>query len=102
MSAEPNTKGLEPPPSAITNADAVEVLRAWIVAGDLHVSLQKAFDDPAVWGVMLVDIARHAARIYAREGDYTEDEAFSKILAIMDAEITNPTDVGTTKPNVQQ
>ena len=30
-----------------------------------------------MWGLLLVDIARHAARAYARESDYTEDEALS-------------------------
>ena len=30
-----------------------------------------------MWGLLLVDIARHAARAYARESEYTEDEALS-------------------------
>jgi hypothetical protein len=89
---------LPPPPSALTDVGATEVLRAWIVQGGLHVSLIPGFDDPSLWGLMLVDIARHAARSYAAEGKCSEAEAMERIRALWNAEIAAPTDPGTTVP----
>jgi hypothetical protein len=71
---------------------ATEVLRAWIVDNGLHVSLQRGFDDPAVWGVLLADAARHVARIFETEGGGTQAEALTKIKAMLD----DGTDLGTT------
>ena len=53
------------------------MLRAFVVDGGLSIAFMRAFDEPDMWGLLLVDIARHAARAYARESDYTEDEALS-------------------------
>ena len=76
--------------------EASEVLRAWIVDNGLHVSLQRGFDDPAVWGVLLTDVARHVARIFETEGICSQDEALEKIKATFDAEWDGPSDPGTT------
>jgi hypothetical protein len=84
------------PGDALADRDAAEVFRAWIVRGGLQVSLQRAFDDPGAWGILLTDIARHAARIYAAERVCSETEALRKIRAMFDAEWGHPTDPGTT------
>ena len=84
------------PPGAIADAGSKEVLRAWIVGRGLQVSLVPGFDDPDVWGVMLCDIARHAARAFAAEGTCSEREALSRIRKLFDAEWGRPTDKGTT------
>ena len=76
------------PPDVIGREDAVEVLRA--------------FEEPDMWGLLLVDIARHAARAYSRESEYTEDEALSRIVDMFEAEINRPTDMGSTTPRSQQ
>ena len=55
-----------------------------------------------MWGLLLVDIARHAARAYARESDYTEEEALTRIVDMFEAEIAKPTDVGSTTLRSQQ
>jgi hypothetical protein len=55
-----------------------------------------------MWGLLLVDIARHAARAYAREGACTEDEALARIVDMFEAEISRPTDVGNTTLRSQQ
>jgi hypothetical protein len=40
----------------------MEVLRAWVIADSLHCSLQAdVFEDPATWGAVLADVARHVA-----------------------------------------
>ena len=84
--AGPNEQPL--PPDVIGREDATEVLRA--------------FEEPDMWGLLLVDIARHAARAYASESGYTEDEALQRIVDMFEAEIARPTDVGKTTPRSQQ
>ena len=82
--------------------DAIEVLRAFVVDGGLSIAFQRAFEEPDTWGVMLVDIARHAARAYARESEYTEAEALARIVDMFEAEMARPTDTGTTSPRSRQ
>ena len=96
--AKPHRNELPAPPGAMLEKDAHEVLRAWIVREGLQVSLQRAFDDPSVWGIMLVDIAGHAARIYAAEGDMGAEAAMARIRFMWDAEMAKPTDPGVTRP----
>ena len=81
--------------------DATEVLRAFVVDGGLSIAFQRAFEEPDMWGLLLVDIARHAARAYSRESEYTEEEALQRITDMFDAEIDRPTDLGSTTPRSQ-
>ena len=90
------------PPDVIGRDEATEVLRAFVVDGGLSIAFQRAFEEPEMWGMLLVDIARHAARAYSRESSYTEDEALSRIVEMFEAEIARPTDIGTTAPRSQQ
>ncbi|HLG83997.1 MAG TPA: DUF5076 domain-containing protein [Bradyrhizobium sp.] len=90
------------PPDVIGREDATEVLRAFVLDGGLSIAFTRAFEEPEMWGLLLVDIARHAARAYARESDYTEDEALERILEMFGAELERPTDVGTTTPRSQK
>jgi hypothetical protein len=82
--------------------DATEVLRAFVIDGGLSIAFQRAFEEPDMWGLLLVDIARHAARAYARESDYTEEDALERIVEMFEAEIARPTDTGTTTSRSQQ
>ena len=84
------------PPDALTNESAVEVLRAFVVDGGLSISFVRAFDDPQMWGMVLVDIARHAARAYQKEGAMSEAEALASMVDMFTAELSNVTDAGTT------
>jgi hypothetical protein len=81
------------PPAAKTNTDSTEVLRLWKVpeVGQQVILLHDAWEDPAAWGLMLADIARHVARGHAQEGQ-NESEVFQRILAGFRAEIESPTD----------
>ena len=47
--------------------------------------------------MLLVDIARHAARAFAKEGVMSEAEALARITAMFEAELGDPTDLGTTR-----
>ena len=90
------------PPDVMGRDDATEVLRVFILDGGLSIAFTRAFEGPDMWGLLLVDLARHAARAYARESDYTEDEALTRIIEMFEAEIARPTDVGKTTPRSQQ
>ena len=91
----PIFEALHIPPTALDQG-GVEVLRAAIVDGGLHVSLRRAFDDPEAWGMLIADVTRHVARIYATEDKFREDETIERIRAIYEAEMDAPTDPGTT------
>ena len=53
---------LEPPPIANTNSQAVEVLRVWAAPGHpQQLKLKTTWKDAGAWGLLLADIARHAA-----------------------------------------
>jgi len=80
-SDNPIFEALVIPPSALEQG-GVEVLRAAIVDGGLHVSLRRAFDDPEAWGMLIADVARHVARIYATESRFREDETLERIRIV--------------------
>ncbi|MBI5263205.1 MAG: DUF5076 domain-containing protein [Bradyrhizobium sp.] len=86
------------PPDVIDREDATEVLRVFVLDGGLSMAFQRAFEEPDMWGLLLVDLARHAARAYARESEYTEEEALERIVDMFEAELERPTDLGTTEP----
>ena len=54
------------PPDVIGRDDATEVLRAFVVDGGLSIAFTRAFEEPDMWGLLLVDVARHAARTARR------------------------------------
>jgi hypothetical protein len=90
------------PPDVIGRDDATEVLRAFVVDGGLSIAFARAFEEPDMWGLLLVDVARHASRAYARESAYSEDEALRRIIDMFEAEIARPTDMGSTAPRSEQ
>ena len=98
----PGPKEQPLPPDVIGREDATEVLRAFVVDGGLSIAFTRAFEEPDMWGLLLVDIARHAARAYAKESAYSEDEALARIVEMFEAEIARPTDVGNTTTRSQQ
>jgi hypothetical protein len=90
------------PPDVIGRDDAVEVLRAFVVDGGLSIAFTRAFEEPDMWGMMLVDIARHAARAFAKEGVCSEEEALARIVEMFENELQRPTDPGSTSPVSKQ
>jgi hypothetical protein len=90
------------PPDVMGRDDATEVLRAFVLDGGLSIAFTRAFDEPDMWGLLLVDVARHAARAYARESDFTEQQALARIIEMFEAEIARPTDIGNSTPRSQQ
>jgi hypothetical protein len=94
--ATPKFEALSVPPDALEKGGH-EVLRASIVEGGVSVALRRSFDDPFTWGVLLVDLARYAARIYALETDFSEEEALAEIRNGIEAELARATDPGSTQ-----
>ena len=94
-SADAKFDALAVPPPALEQG-GYEVLRAAIANDQLHVSLRRAFEEPEVWGVLLADVIRHIADIYAREISMREDEVVEKVYAMFEAEMARRTDVGAT------
>jgi len=84
---------LDVPPD-VTDNGGHEVLRAFVSNGAVSVAMRRSFDDPFVWGMLLADLARHAARIYAAESEMSEAEAMARIAEAVQAEFDSPTDTG--------
>jgi hypothetical protein len=71
--------------------NATEVLRVWSAPScNQQFVLRTSWEDPGAWGLLLVDIARHAAQAYAREGQ-DPGQVLDRIRALFDAEWNSPT-----------
>lgn len=80
-----------PRPPAAADPQSVEILRVWDTPDGVQVTLNPRWDDPGGWGLLLVDIARHAANAYARQGEDPR-RALARIRQLFDAEWNAPTD----------
>lgn len=87
-----NENSLAVPPVANENRDAVEVLRVWAAPGNpQQVTLRTTWEDPGAWGLLLVDVAHHAALAYKAEGR-DPNVVLARIRELWEAEWTRPTD----------
>ena len=73
-----------------------EIARAVMVRDSLQVSLQKGFEDPISWGIVLADIAHHVARLFEQEKVCSEQQALQRIRDVFIVEMDKPTDLGKT------
>jgi hypothetical protein len=81
------------PPAVANDPKAFEVARIWASRGSQHVSLgTEAWEDPAAWGLMLVDLARHVANGYEQAQGRDRNDVLLRIRAGFDAEWQSPTD----------
>ncbi|WP_370689781.1 DUF5076 domain-containing protein [Phenylobacterium sp.] len=87
------TNGLPVPAQITDDPRAIEMLRVWAAGGQQVVSLNpNLWDDPAHWGIMLVDLAKHIASAYAQSGRYDSTSALDRLKQGFDVEWTSPTD----------
>jgi hypothetical protein len=87
-----NQNSLKPPSIAENNPKAVEVLRVWAAPGSpQQLTLRTTWKDAGAWGLLLVDVARHAAKAYAREGQ-SEELVLARIRQLFDSEWAGRTD----------
>jgi hypothetical protein len=89
-------KELFVPGEAQKDPESVEVLRVWIANNQQHISLRYGvWDDPAAWGIFLVDLARHLANAFQQEQGLDFDKTVARIRWGFDAEMNSPTDFPT-------
>lgn len=81
------------PPAAESDPKSVEIARIWAAGGKQHVSMKTGlWKDPASWGLMLVDLARHVANAYTQSDGRDRDDVLRRIKEGFDAEWDHPTD----------
>lgn len=82
------------PAAASRDPRSLEVLRVWIADGDQHVALAFGmWEEPAAWGVLLADLARHIAEAHAQQDENVDVEDFlEQIRSGLEAELDGPTD----------
>ncbi len=88
-----NANELEPPPLSSEDERSVEILRVWAAPGSpQQVTLRPIWKEPGAWGLLLADIAGHAANAYESEGE-NRDVALRRIREVLEAEWSSPSDV---------
>ena len=81
------------PNDAIKDPQASEILRVWISGENQgFVSRPDVWDDPAAWGLLLVDVARQIAQGYCQKHGGDPETVLSRIKEGLDAEWLAPTD----------
>jgi len=80
------------PEAALEATNGREVLRLWTTDSGERVILRIDGLEPAAWGLMLVDVARHVAHAYGRQGRFSLNDAFAEVVTMFIAEIQEPTD----------
>jgi hypothetical protein len=82
------------PAAASRDPRSLEVLRVWIANGEQHVALAFGmWEDPAAWGLLLADLARHIAEAHAQQDEQVDAEDFlEQIRAGLESELDAPTD----------
>jgi hypothetical protein len=84
---------LDVPNAARLDHSSFEVLRVWIAEGGQHVTLRIGdWDDPAAWGIMLADVARHVANAYHQKKGLDRTASLERIKAGLYVEFESPTD----------
>lgn len=79
------------PEPARTDAKSFELLRVWVAHQDQHISIRTGvWDDPAAWGVMLADLARHIANAFEKFENRDPLRVLEAIKAGFEAEMQSP------------
>lgn len=94
MAAMSQKDSLPVPAAASRDPRSLEVLRVWIANGEQHVALAFGmWEDPAAWGLLLADLARHIAEAHAQQDDAVSAEDFlDDIRAGFESEMDSPSD----------
>jgi len=82
------------PAAASRDPRSLEVLRVWIANGEQHVALAFGmWEDPAAWGLLLADLARHIAEAHAQNDEGIDAEDFlEQLRSGFEAEMDAPGD----------
>ncbi len=92
MQAHANQLGI--PPGPVADPQALEFARVWSSQGHqfyvLHVAPFQ--EQSAVWGIMAIDLMKHAARAYEQLDGRSKEATYKQMLFGLMAEIQNPTE----------
>ena len=91
----PDTKSgaLLIPPIATQDPKAFELVRVWAAAGGQQISLRPdVWGDPAAWGILLVDLAKHVANALYEQSGRDPRDTLRRSRAGFDAEWGHATD----------
>jgi hypothetical protein len=82
------------PPQVASSPASVEVLRAWVLSsGDLVCSVSAStWKDPSYWGMLLADVARHAANAMHGAHGLPAEESLRQMAHLFCVELSHPTD----------
>ena len=86
------SKELVVPESVSELQGARELLRMWRSDDGDRVILRTDDLPPMAWGLMLVDLAKHLAHAYARQGGISANDAFGQVISGFIAELSQATD----------
>jgi hypothetical protein len=79
---------LAPPPAAAADAKSFEIARIWVADDAQYVALRlDVWPDPAAWGVVLAELARHVAFAYQRRDGHDFEDALERLLVGFHSEI---------------
>jgi hypothetical protein len=80
------------PPEAV-RSNGFEVCRVWIAGDAQQIALRTdVWEDPAAWGLLLVDLARNVAMAHTGSRGAEYDAMLERIKEGFDAEWDAPTD----------
>jgi hypothetical protein len=80
------------PDAAKADPKSLELLRVWVANKGQHVSLRVGvWSDPAAWGIMLADLAKHIANSYDQDVALDRLKTLQRIKVAFDAEMSKPT-----------
>jgi Domain of unknown function (DUF5076) len=82
------------PPSARSDKNARELLRAWAAHEGLHCSVSVGSwgdNERVAWAIVLTDVARHVANALNEEKGWNKAETIREIKRVFNDELDSPT-----------
>ncbi|HRN82637.1 MAG TPA: DUF5076 domain-containing protein [Nitrosomonas europaea] len=87
---------LKTPDSVLSDKSSFEVLRVWDTGQGLKIVLRSdVWSDPAAYGIMLADLAKHIANAYFQAQGKDVATTLLRVLEGFNAELDFPSDVPT-------
>jgi len=83
-----------PPPEGAENEESIEVIRAWIIDGEMFFQVRGGvIEEPEAFGGMLADLAMQSSFLYA-ENEPEAVEAFERIMTGFEERLEAATNAG--------
>ena len=82
------------PPTARSDKNCRELIRAWAANNGLHCSLSVCIwgdNELAAWGIVLTDVVQHVANALHEEKGWDKAKTIQEIRRVFNAELGSPT-----------